>query len=124
MTTHIMSFGKHKGQPITEVPGKDLEFYANWDKIRPEQLAAIQAELARRTSKVAAATGPTSTKAEWIPTPAPPVPTGATPARSARALDIIALGQRTLAGLPYTHDAAEWLVSLVAAADHDTAVPF
>lgn len=44
---YLMPFGKHKGQPITEVPGQWLEWAVeNLDK--PDVKAECQKELARR----------------------------------------------------------------------------
>lgn len=53
---YLIPFGKHKGAPITEVPGQWLEWAAeNLDK--PDVKAECQKELARRRGGDGPATG-------------------------------------------------------------------
>ena len=127
MPYYSLTFGKWKGQPIAEVPTKDLEYYAAWDKIKPEQKAEIQKELAKRRG----GDGP-ATSGHGRPAPAPAdrpsqaaAPTDAESRIAARAIDIIVIGSRYLSACEGTDKAREWLCSLVAASTApDDDVPF
>ena len=121
---YLMTFGKYKGQPITEVPEKDLKYYADWDKIRPDQKSELDKELARRRGGDGPATGhgkPAAPSASGgggagAPTSSP---------ISSRARDIIAMGAEALKPCADTNEAMGWLLQLIdGSAAPDSEVPF
>ena len=48
---YLMPFGRYKGRAITQVPTPALEHYLNWDQLREDTRAQLQAELARRDAE-------------------------------------------------------------------------
>jgi hypothetical protein len=51
--TPCLTFGKHRGEPLTAIDTSYLEWVRTADRITPDLLAAITAELATRQPKVA-----------------------------------------------------------------------
>ena len=48
MSGYDMTFGKWRGQQITQVPSRALRYYLEWPGLQDDQLVAISAELAAR----------------------------------------------------------------------------
>jgi hypothetical protein len=50
--TPTLTFGKHRGAPLSEIETNYLEWVKTADRITPDMLAAIECELATRQTKV------------------------------------------------------------------------